>query len=96
VTRQRLLPPADADFSSMLGRRITGVVSFYGDSFGFIKAQCSRRKYEFFVHHSDVHASGLSFLVQGEPVEFELAAGRPGKGVKAVKIKMLLQAQEAR
>lgn len=59
-----------------------GVVKFFNDTkgFGFISVNGGP---DCFVHKSDLKATGIDSLVEGQKVKFDIMPGRDGKGPKA-------------
>lgn len=62
-----------------------GVVKFFNDSkgFGFVTQPDG---VDVFVHKSELKATGLERLVEGQKVRFDVVPGREGKGPKATNI----------
>lgn len=59
-----------------------GVVKFFNDTkgFGFLTQPDG---VDIFVHKSELKATGLDRLVEGQKVKFDIVPGREGKGPKA-------------
>jgi CspA family cold shock protein len=64
----------------------SGVVKFFNNEkgFGFIRPDDGSR--DIFVHISAVQKSGLSDLVEGQRINFDVEPDRTGKGPKAVNL----------
>ena len=63
----------------------TGKVKWFNDSkgYGFIERENGD---DVFVHFSAIQADGFRTLVEGQPVEFDLEDGVPGKGPRAINV----------
>lgn len=66
--------------------RQTGTVKFFkpDGGYGFIAPDHGDR--DIFVHMSDLRRVGLQSLAKGQRVSFLLAAGKEGKGPKAIDV----------
>lgn len=68
-----------------LTQMATGTVKFFNDQkgFGFISREDGD---DVFVHFSNIEGSGRRTLLDGQRVEFEIAAGRKGPEAVGVKV----------
>jgi cold shock protein len=66
-----------------------GVVKFFNTEkgYGFIKPDDGSR--DIFVHVTAVEQAGLSTLVEGQKISFEIEPDKKGKGPKAVDLVLL-------
>jgi CspA family cold shock protein len=72
-----------------MSARKTGTVKWFDQKkgIGFITPDDGTE--EIFVHHTAIEMKGYRLLNNGDEVEFGTVAGRPGKGPKADRVKVL-------